>query len=67
VIRKHEAVSDVCVVGIEDPDGGDKIPRAWVVLNQDAAKNYSLEDIKNFTNSTSYNLIVHTFIMQKIN
>ena len=50
VILQHEAVAQVCVVGVDDPNGGDKIPRAWVVLNKEKAANHTLDDIKNFAN-----------------
>jgi len=50
VVRKHEAVSEVSAVGVPDPNGGGKIPRAWVVLHKDKAKNYPLMDIQLFAN-----------------
>src|SRR5258705_6769528 len=46
VIMKHPEVTEACVIGIPDPDGGDSIPRAYVTtkegstLDEDALKEY---------------------------
>ncbi|XP_021943573.1 4-coumarate--CoA ligase 1 isoform X1 [Folsomia candida] len=47
-ILLHPAVGEACVFGMKDPDGGDHIPRAIVVLK--AGMSATPEEIASFTN-----------------
>jgi len=60
VIGKHADVSEVCVVGVIDPDGGDRIPRAFVKLKTqngripniaDEIRKYANGNLQTFQNS----------------
>ena len=48
VIRRHPDVDNVAVIGIPDPDGGDRIPRAFVSLKNSTPN--SASDILKFAN-----------------
>jgi len=49
VILRHPAVAEVSVFGISDPNGGDHIPRAIVVLKK-GFEGTTKEEIESFTN-----------------
>ncbi|CAG7818381.1 unnamed protein product [Allacma fusca] len=47
VIYQHEAVKEVCVIGIEDPEGGGSIPRAVITVKNEEV---TPEEILEFAN-----------------
>ncbi len=51
ILLKHSNVTQACVVGVPDLDGGDTVPRAFVVLkNVDTDSTESLIQIQKFLN-----------------
>jgi acyl-coenzyme A synthetase/AMP-(fatty) acid ligase len=51
ILLKHSNVTQACVVGVPDLDGGDTVPRAFVVLkNVDTDSTESLIQIQKFMN-----------------
>jgi len=48
IILQHEDVCEAAVVGINDPDGGDTIPKAFVKLRKHSS--CSASDIMKFAN-----------------
>ena len=51
MIAKHPDVAEVCVIGVIDPDGGDRIPRAFVKLKlQNGRVPSTAEEIQQFAN-----------------
>ncbi|ODM90616.1 Luciferin 4-monooxygenase [Orchesella cincta] len=51
VIGRHPNVSEVCVVGIPDPNGGGDIPRAFVTVNGNPSPELA-EEIKKLANDS---------------
>jgi len=50
IILGHPAVSAACVIGINDPNGGGSIPKAFVVLKENLID--AEENIKAYANGT---------------
>lgn len=50
IILHHPSVEEAVVVGVVDPDGGDRIPRAFVVLKQDS-QNEAPDVIRTFVDN----------------
>jgi len=48
VISKHPSVVDACTIGVNDPIGAEKMPRAFVTLKPGSSS--SAEEIKEFAN-----------------
>lgn len=56
VIARHPDVSEVCVVGVVDPDGGDRIPRAFVKLrhtDDDEVPTTNPDEIRQFADGVT--------------
>jgi len=50
ILLKHPMISQVGVVGVPDPDGGDSVPRAFVVLKESHPNDKAIDDIHRFVN-----------------
>ncbi|CAL8086990.1 unnamed protein product [Orchesella dallaii] len=48
-LLQHPSVAEACVFGVKDPDGGDHIPKAIVVLKQGC--NANAEEIRDFVDA----------------
>jgi len=48
-LLQHPSVAEACVFGVKDPDGGDHIPKAIVVLKQECTA--SAEEIRDFVDA----------------
>jgi len=61
VICKHRDVSEACVIGVIDPEGGDRIPRAFVKLKSENGSAYGVataEEIRQFANGNRTKLFL---------
>jgi acyl-coenzyme A synthetase/AMP-(fatty) acid ligase len=52
VLAKHPLVAEACVIAVPEPNGGDLMAKAFVVLNDPLAK-VTPEELKEFSNCKS--------------